>query len=444
MHSSGALAIGMPANWWWAFPPALSILIIAISARMVQGGWLAPGAAWASFWAVETLVPLLVAPGYNVSPAALWIIAAFVCAVFIGSQLGLQNSSHRGTSPPPNSESRTMHVFTWIGLLAGFLMTGLTLVQFQSTWTVWLSPARLGALANSISVARYAGEGNESILVRFCLVLSYLGSLAGGHLMAWRKKKVPRWVSLGPLLGALSYALLTTAKAGLLVSALLWLAAWSAENLRRNGKPWRTSWRFFAVGCSAATCTVLIFVIAMMLRYGFEETEDRNFVIERLRNYSVSHLTAFSSWWDSDARKEQPLGWGRQSLFGPFALVTGSKRREGVYETLYSETYTIDSNLFTIYRSLIEDFSLPGALVLMVAIGHLASTAYSRLVRIPRSTLPATTLTIYYTMLGWSHIVNILGYTTVLIAFGAYAIISKVNVFPGLFDHRPGQSSRKL
>ena len=414
---------GMPLGWWLALPPVLVIVFIACAARLTQGGWLAPGAAWAGFWACATGLPLIFAAKYPVSSSALWVIAGFVIAIYAGSQIGQQHGADRPHAPPrPVKQNRLMRPLCWIGCGAGFLMTGLTLVKYQASWSVWTSPARLGELANTISVDRYAGEANESVLIRFCFVFCYLGSLAGGHAMVWRGDRRFAWWSVGPLLGALSYTILTTAKAGLLISVLLWLAANATERMRRVGRTWLVSWKLVWLGGTSVGLVVLLFLSAMLLRYGSDHADDREFLVERLRNYSVSHLTAFSSWWDSGNRDAESLGWGRQSLFGPAALLGLSSRQQGNYEVIVTERYQIDSNLFTLYRSLIADLTLPGALLGLALTGYIAGRCYRNILHGRRSAGAAVFLTAYFVLLGWSHIVNALGYTTLVLAFGLYAL----------------------
>jgi hypothetical protein len=145
-------------------------------------------------------------------------------------------------------------------------------------------------------------------------------------------------------------------------------------------------------------------------------------LFDRLRNYALSHMTAFSSWWDSPARLDEELGWGRNSFFGPLALLNPDPRQPGVYDVIMSERYQIDTNICTLYRGLISDFSLPGAWLLVGGIAYGAGRCYRRILRTRHSAGATVFLCAYLSLLAWSHIINLFGYTTVLLSFFIYSV----------------------
>jgi oligosaccharide repeat unit polymerase len=419
--------------WWLAWIPAFAIGYIALLSRLTQGSWLAPGAAWAVFWTFATWGPLLLAPNYPVSPSALWVIASFVFVVWVFSTIPLRGLRYEIRLASPHHCSPPMRWLSYLGLGAGITMTALTLSQYGATWRVWLSARQLSEVANAISTARYAGEADESVAVRICMVFCYLGSLAGGHALAWRPRRRWIWWPFASIFGALFYALLTTAKAGVLYSTIFWLAAFLAESTRRRGRPWRIGPKAVLIGAMIGALVVTLFVSAMLLRYGSDSAGENGFLVERLRNYFCAHLSAFSSWWDSDSRLAEPLGWGRISFFGPAALLGQSPRQQGVYEVIFTQRYTVDSNIFTIYRGLIADFSLPGALVFVALSSLVAGLAYRRLFRASGAMPASLVLTAFFAVMAPSFVINLFGYSTLLLAFLLYG---SVCLAPAAFRRR--------
>lgn len=424
--------------WWLAWIPAFAIGYIAFLSRLTQGSWLAPGSAWAAFWTLATWGPLLLAPHYPVSPSALWVIASFVFVVWVFSTIPLRGLRYKNRLALPRHCTPSMRWLSYLGLGAGIVMTALTLTQYGATWRVWLSPQQLSEVANTISTARYAGEADESVAVRICMVFCYLGSLAGGYALAWRPRGRWLWWPLAPICGTLFYALLTTAKAGVLYSTIFWLAAFLAESTRRRGRPWRIGLKTFLTGGMIGALVVVLFVSAMLLRYGSDSADEQGFLAERLRNYFCAHLSAFSSWWDSDTRLTEPLGWGRVSFFGPAALLGQSPRQQGVYEVIFTPRYTVDSNIFTIYRGLIADFSFPGALVFVALVSLLAGFAYRRVFRASGALPASLALTAFFALLAPSFVINLFGYSTLLLAFLSYGLVC---LAPAAFRYRQASTA---
>jgi oligosaccharide repeat unit polymerase len=252
--------------------------------------------------------------------------------------------------------------------------------------------------------------------------------------MAWRSPKRWLWWPFVPIFGALFYALLTTAKAGVLYSTIFWLAAFLAESIRQRGSPWRLGAKAIFTGATISVIVVVLFISAMLLRYGSESAEEQGFLSERLRNYFCAHLSAFSSWWDSGMRTAEPLGWGRVSFFGPAALIGQSSRQQGVYEVIQTSRYTVDSNIFTIYRGLIADFSLPGALAVVALVSLLAGLCYQRTLHHPQAAGAVLFLTAFFALLAPSFVVNLFGYSTLMLSFLLYCMACLTT---SSFRHRP-------
>src|SRR6185312_1916207 len=67
---------------------ATAVLVICAGfARMLQASWAAPGAFYALVWVVAAVPAVIILPE-DVSPSAMLLVASFVIAVLVGSQLG--------------------------------------------------------------------------------------------------------------------------------------------------------------------------------------------------------------------------------------------------------------------------------------------------------------------------------------------------------------------
>lgn len=428
--ASSNFIMSMDPAWWLALPPALTIAMIAIAARLLQGSWLAPGAAWAGFWTGATWLPLLLAPNYPVSPTAIWIIAGFVAVFFVFSGGGRRKQSVIPSTTRVDNRvgrMRPMHFLCVVGFAGSIAAAALTLAEFNASWDILLHADSMVEVSRRISEARYGGEITESLVVRAMFALTYLGALAGGHAMAWRKPGSNMWVAIAPLAGALLYTLLTTAKAGILFSMIFWLAAFATETIHQQRRAWRIDTRLLYRGVLGSLLVITLFIIAMLLRYGFDHANDPGFLLEQLRNYTCAHLTVFSSWWDSSMRTTEQVGWGKVSFFGQTALLGLTDRQQGVYQVIISDRYFVDSNICTLYRGLIADFTLPGALIVSALAAYLSGQAYRRILRGSHTSSSIILLTAFYSVLLSSHVVNMFGYSTLMLAFLSYGLFCSVS-----------------
>lgn len=414
-------------QWMLCLLPVLAIGMTALSMRIAQGSWFAPGAAWAGFWFFASLIPLITAPELKVSPSAVWVIFSFTAVIAVASHIGLLRKSSSGATGPradfprPNKQA-AIPVFALISAASLVLAVHASTVLLREADLPGAGLSDFGTLQSAsrqLSDQRYTGS-QEPLTVRACMILVYFASLASGHMLALKRTRYVAALSLLPVIGALQFAILTTAKASLMFTLVFWLSAWIATHLAKWGTP-PTRFRFrtvLALGAAAAL-VIGIFVLTMSLRYGSEDVEDRAFVISKLKSYFVAHLSVFSSWWDYTNEHGYTVQLGRASFFGIADHLGLAVRKAGGFDFITVEGYTADSNVFSVYRGLIEDFSLVGALIGSAIGAFIAGRAYTRCKN--EGTLGSRLLlTAFYVVLLCSHVINPFGYTSLIAAFFLY------------------------
>jgi hypothetical protein len=111
-----------------------------------------------------------------------------------------------------------------------------------------------------------------------------------------------------------------------------------------------------------------------------------------LRHGVFGHIYAFSYWFDRayDA-PPKPL-WGVHFFAGPLSLL-GLKEREPS-ENFFIEP-GVESNVYTLFRIVIEDWGFAGSLVVFFLVGLLVGVAYDRVAH--GRLIPQVILCIYYT-----------------------------------------------
>lgn len=147
--------------------------------------------------------------------------------------------------------------------------------------------------------------------------------------------------------------------------------------------------------CVAAL--VLVTTASFMSR-GLQDSEDTYTIQNRMRlmfaSYSSGHLYAYSDWCafymadhfgtryhsDMTYSRERAATYGLYT-FGPLLHLAGSGRVliQGVYDDYYEYGDILKSNVYTMFRGLIEDFGLFGSLLFMFLFGVLLHWAFYRM-----------------------------------------------------------------
>ena len=160
---------------------------------------------------------------------------------------------------------------------------------------------------------------------------------------------------------------------------------------------------------------VVGFVLIQMARYAGWERGAPAAVVQTLWLDSFPYLGVFAIWLQSNGLSTSlhPT-LGQYTFAGVFDLLHIHSRVAG----LYTEQVVINGagyNIYTAFRGLIEDFTIPGALLFLVLVGYGAELAYRR-VRSGRL-LFAGVLAAFYAATLWSFVVDVFIYNTIVLSF---------------------------
>lgn len=430
---------GLISSWWWCWPPTLLLGYWACALRLTQGSWFAPAVAWAAFWTGALAFPLILAPDYPVSPAAVWVIVAISFFISVGAAAA-QTKLAATVAPPLHSKPAYPLLIGTLLLLsfpASCLAAREFLHQSGAGFNALTSMAALQNVAQNLSVQRYSGTV-ESVQVRLLLAYVYFASIVAGAAYPQFARWHFKLLTLFPLLGSLLLTAVTSAKAGFLFCVILWAAAFLVSHQRAGGRMVLRASVLLRVALLIAIL-VGLFTGLLELRYG--NTDDSavsriGLFVESTRIYLFGHVSVFSGWWEYASAEGYDLQWGRRLFFGPTAMVGLNERVLGAYDLVNYKEYNLDSNVFTVYRAIIEDYSLFGALVISFGFGYVAGRGYAAL-RNDRSGFATIILVAFYAILLSSHVNNIFGYTTILAAFLAFCLIQLLERLPHLLRRTP-------
>ncbi len=406
--------------------PALALALVLIawaaSMRMVAGTWLQPSAFFALWWCLAGILPLILAPSEPVGPnAMLWLIAASM-SVSLGALAGNQGFKTRLNAVPSPASDRELVVFELIVAIAfvlGMASNVAFLAGSRIPFSALLDIERLIAVSNQLYVERFAEVAPEP--PRFSQALLpfvYLGPLAGGILFVLRKEK--RWKLAGILsfVPPLGVTILQTTKAAVLYSVMFWLSGYFAARLRAGRLAVFTKSHLVVAAVVGAVMTTLFFATSFA-RLASTDASMLNVVIAKLFTSAFGHMTVFSQWlaeyWSA------PFGpsFGTVTFSGPLELFGYSRRIPGLFEQIIELVVGEMSNIYTAFRPLIQDFTIPGALAILAALGFVGGLGFRLVARGQWSGLPLLLIayvTTMWTPITWIWIYNSLTASVVAVA----------------------------
>ena len=403
---------------------ALSVVLIAWAAlmRSLTGTWLQPGSFFSLWWCFAGIGPLIVAPQERVGPNAMvWLIAACV-AVSLGGIAGNWGLQTRRMIAPQPATDRELKTFTW--LIAASIVLGIgSNVAFVQGSGINLADTldieRLVVVSNQLYVSRYAEVPvSPPRLAQALLPFVYLGPALGGILFVLARSRKTQLLTFGTLIPAVMVTVLQTTKAAVLWAVSLWLSGYFAARLR-SGKV-RVFTRGHVIAAATVGAAMVVFFFAVGLaRLSSTDVSLLDVVFLKLVTAAFGHMTLFSQWLAEYWAQPFEPSLGMVTFAGPLEMLGLTHRIAGIFESIIELVAGETSNIYTGFRPLIQDFTIPGALSILVLLGFIGGAGF-RLVGSGRWSgaplLIAAYVTIFWTPITWFWLYNSL--TATVVALG--------------------------
>jgi oligosaccharide repeat unit polymerase len=393
MGNGQALALAVPLiGWAWLM-------------RSTTGTWLHPGSFFSLWWCFAAILPLVLAPEEVVGPnAMLWIIAACI-AVSIGAIIGNMGlRTHLSVRPSPTTDREVFLFGTLVSvsIVLGFISNIAFAIGSNVALGDVLDIQKLVIVSNQLYVQRYDElPPAPPVLSQALLPFVFLAPALGGILFVLRKEKRWKFVALMTFLPAIVVTILQTTKAAVLFSMVLWLSGYFATRLRRGQLAVFTRRHVLIAGTAGTVLTIFFFAVSLA-RMASTDASLLDIVLRKLLTAALGHMTVFSQWlseyWNHTA--EPSLGTG--IFAGPLEMLGYSHRQPGLFENAIDLLLGETSNIYTAFRPLIEDFTIPGALCVLGAVGFVGGVGFRKVAAGNWSAIPLVLVAYYTTM--WSPI----------------------------------------
>ena len=369
---------------------SFGFVFLAWFSKKIVGYWLNPSSIFSLFWALYTLLPLTIVHGVPINPFAIVYILLFnVCFISSVYLFNWKVAFIRNDEKPAAVTVFDTNIFHFcfyfvtsisvISLLVSVLEQGLNLAEF------FVNPM---AFAGKFAGMRYGGELTPSVFSQLGLTTSYIVIVLGGILYGVCKKKKLLILVLSFLPSILVMAL-QSAKGLFFFSIFMFFAGILLVKL--YDKSYTLINKEALKKMLIYGSLVLPVLLMSFLSRGLHESNDSAFVINKLArylfSYSSGHLYAFSDWFSeryfsySEFKyKQEEFSLGFYSFMSAFKLLgDGRYVPVGTYSEYFIYGDYIKTNIYSVFRGIITDFTLIGSLVFSCFIGFCCNLFFYRL-----------------------------------------------------------------
>ena len=413
--------------------PIIITFIIAIVTSWITKSWRSPGSFFAFCWAFFLITPFIFAPEYEMDQLGVWFIAIFTMSLAAGSILAYSPfHDNYIISPKHHFNFKKLYfilfilcVISFIGIY--FLFQFASNIYGSENYKIsWL------AIPNLIAVDRYNEVLNYPYLIKYSLYIIYPANLLAGLLFA--KKDTPKKYKIlliVPLIASLILGIIEGARTSILLGLIMFFSSWlSAMVSSKTPIPLNK----VLIKISVGTITffgffITSFIFIQWLRQGMD-TIIIDLLFDRIRAYFFGYLAAFTQWFNSSV--ELNFSAGFITFAGPYNLIGIIDRPLGFYDSIQI-TKGVTTNIFTVFRGIITDFSMSGSLIIAFIFGFILQSIFQRKNTTSlKGTLP---ISMFYAFTLYSPLISIFHYNSILFSWFILLIFLELTKYEPLDNY---------
>ena len=399
----------------------VAMLTLAVFSRVYSRTWLEPGSYFLLVWVIYIFIPALVAPENHIYSFGIWYIFSFSLAVVLGSlvwnQLEPVSRLDKALTTGANlgRYRNILFNFTIIFVLLSAIGIPLLLIAGIERYNLVVDLFSLSSLPNLFYVDRDTDIFQLPWQINGFIYFTYTASLIGGLTFKLFQDKRKLFCFI-PLFLAFFYGVVLAVRSGIFLSIILWLSGWLGSLVYLQDYKLRLKTVMFSL--VSFMILIIVFISVRWLRSGADDHFLIMVFIDYARISYFGHLSAFSTWLND--YHYAGLTFGANTFSGPLDLLDIIEREIGFYKENIFLADSVYTNIFTVFRGLIEDFSIPGTLIVGFGVGMLARLAFNRcsyghfMWMVP--------LTLYYAFVLYSPIISLFNYNSAIMAWVFTAI----------------------
>ena len=361
--------------------PITTLGIIALWTRYYYKSWFAPGSFFTLFWFLVILFPQIIAPELPTYSFGLWFIVSFAVAIILGGMVVPYNYYELYTNFAVIENIKKI-IQRKSALFLGIITVFSSISILSIIWSLIFGVARFELDYTFVSLltlpSKLYGDQNSELLVlpwyiRYLIYFVMPASLLGGFLSSFVSGKI-KIICFSPFITALIHGVIYSTRSGILLSLVLILSGILSANVMLKKDLDNTfNIRSVIIAVSGIIGLVCIWIFLQWLRGGADYSVFLLSFWDMAISAIFSTTSAFTVW----LRTYQPMeiSYGLYTFAGPADLLGFRERPLGFYidAVALRNSYT---NIFTAFRGMIHDFTIPGTLFLGILVGYTATVSF--------------------------------------------------------------------
>ena len=304
-----------------------------------------------------------------------------------------------------------------IGLIAGAIVNPIYSIALHGfSLQALLSMQDLLNMNRAISEDRYYTGEAYSVINQFFLIFSYAAPVIGGfcYRMVGKLNKTLCIITLIP---GTFIALTQSMKMVMMTSFILWFASYIvcsySYHLPIHIKP-KVILRFVLIILGF----FFVLFISMVFRTG--EVSERTIldISQKFVTYALGHMHCIDMWYTTYTPAE--LAWGSKSFMGISNLLGIEERVQGIYPeylNIGKNGFYGISNVYTIFRPLVEDVGEVGTMIVMFFMGFISNYSFKNIITHRFLFINQVVVIAIFAYLMWSFVASFYAYTSYLAMF---------------------------
>jgi len=296
-------------------------------------------------------------------------------------------------------------LFSILGLLSLYIQLKYLNIKITSFNDIY-------KIANKIAILRYSNQTELPGAGKLLQAFLYAGSYFGGYTFYISKKLKHKLLTFLPLTTITLISIINSVKLPFIVSIFFWLSSFiSTYIFYKQGKVCiKIKYLFTIIICSIFFITT--FITIHKFRSGDSNTK---YNYESLLISYYSSYNVFSLWWKNYdfSHKITP---GKYTFSGIHNLIF-KDRQPGLFTEfiILKENPIVKSNVYTIFRAFIEDYSFFGTIIIFFFCGYLFTASYEKLLN--GYFLAHISNSFFLTNLFWSIVTFVSTYNTIILSW---------------------------
>lgn len=407
----------------------LALLLFKISIN--KGKMLAPSSLFTIFWTGQILFMVI---GWSTYlqfyyTGLLYILFCLVCFRF-GFNItrnGCNADSNNYQIVSTVNMNRVKQVL-FVLLVLSFYNSISSLLAYGLNFSTMFDINQMAVMSNEMSVDRYSGGGEgRGIVTRLIGLNAIVCPLFGGYVYNMLNEK--KYFAFLPFFPMILSGLSHGAKMGMITGTFMWLIGFIlyVQSYRLTIKIRFIYILRIVLMIVAFFCFLLL---SMMMRIGTVDAETFTVVTGKFNSYFFGHLPAFDWWFNEHALDDRALTFGGKLFYGITNSLGLMERQSGIFTELVKISKGGDyTNVFTIFRFLIEDFGVIFTPLFLIICGVIIRNIYTEYLKGVNMPFYTSIMFMVYFFISWSFVASVFAYGTYLVLpFYFYFILKYINV----------------